>query len=97
MYSSCSVTCGEGEQSRTRQCVGGICSLAIPDDLIESRSCNMQDCAPELKIVGPVRIGDDNFVTAIQYSDNFEVSFEFKAFTLPSGSWSPYHQILIGK
>ena len=47
MYSSCSVTCGEGEQSRTRQCEGGICSLANPDDLIESQPCNVQDCAAE--------------------------------------------------
>ena len=47
MYSSCSVTCGDGEQSRSRHCEGGIGSLAIPDDLIEIRSCNVQDCAAE--------------------------------------------------
>lgn len=43
-YSSCSKTCGSGEQSRTRVCEGGICSLANPSDLIETTSCNEQDC-----------------------------------------------------
>lgn len=95
MYSSCSVTCGEGKQSRTRQCEGGICSLAIPDDLIETQPCG-QPCGT--RIIGPVRIASDNFVTAIQYSENFEVSFEFKASELKySDDWNGYAQILQGK
>ena len=43
-YSSCSKTCDGGEQSRTRECVGGTCSLATSDDLIETQSCNELAC-----------------------------------------------------
>ena len=34
------MTCGLGEHSRTRQCEGGICSLASSIDLIEIASCH---------------------------------------------------------
>ena len=43
-FSSCSKSCDGGEQSRTRVCEGGICSLANPEDLIETQSCNIQEC-----------------------------------------------------
>ena len=43
-YSSCSKTCGNGEHSRTRECVGGICSLATSDDKIETKSCMDKEC-----------------------------------------------------
>ena len=48
MFSSCSKTCGGGEQSRTRECEGGICSLANPGDLIETQACNEQACEGKL-------------------------------------------------
>ena len=44
VFSACSKSCGDGEQYRSRQCEGGICSLATQEDLIESQSCNIQDC-----------------------------------------------------
>ena len=44
VFSSCSKTCGGGEQSRTRECEGGICSFANPGDLIETQACNEQAC-----------------------------------------------------
>ena len=43
-YSSCTKTCGEGEQSRTRTCIGGICSRASSSDLIETKVCSENDC-----------------------------------------------------
>ena len=63
--------------------------------LVCYHSCiSVSENGNETRIIGPVTIKDNNFVTAIHYSDNFEVSFEFKAFAIPSGGW---HQILIGK
>ena len=43
-YSVCSVTCGDGQKTRTRTCVGGICSLATPQDFIQTDTCNERDC-----------------------------------------------------
>ena len=43
-YSSCSKTCGQGEHSRTRDCVGGICSKATSNDMIETKSCMDKEC-----------------------------------------------------
>ena len=78
MYSSCSVTCGEGEQSRSRQCEGGICSLAIPEDLIEIRSCNVQDCAAAIQIQASECNSWDIYVQSGEYvaigsTDNHQV------------------------
>ena len=43
-YSECSTTCGNGEKTRSRSCIGGICSLATSSDLIETDICNKGDC-----------------------------------------------------
>ena len=43
-YSSCSTTCGSGQKTRHRQCIGGICSRATDADLSETDSCYNQDC-----------------------------------------------------
>ena len=43
-YSSCSTTCGEGTTTRTRTCIGGICSRATEADLIEKSTCNERGC-----------------------------------------------------
>ena len=41
-----------------------------------------------------ISIADTNFVSNLQYSENYELSFEYKASTVPSnGNW---HQILLG-
>ena len=37
------------------------------------------------KIDGPISIAKNNFVSTLDYSDNFEVSFEYKASTKQSG------------
>ena len=46
-------------------------------------------------IDGPIQIAKKNFVTKLDYSDNFEVSFEFKASSMPTNG--VHHQILVGK
>ena len=48
----------------------------------------------EFKIPGPISIGKNQFLTKLNYTDNFEASFEYKASAVPSGnSW---HQIISG-
>ena len=44
------------------------------------------------KIHGPITIARNNFVSKLDYSDNFEVSFEFKASVVPTN----WQQILTG-
>ena len=43
-YSSCTTTCGEGSKTRTRTCIGGICSRAAEADLTEISICNERGC-----------------------------------------------------
>ena len=43
-YSSCTATCGEGSKTRTRTCIGGICSRATEADLTEISICNERGC-----------------------------------------------------
>ena len=43
-YSECSTTCGNGEKTKSRTCIGGICSLATSSDLIQTDICNEGDC-----------------------------------------------------
>ena len=43
-YSECSTTCGNGEKTKSRTCIGGICSLATSGDLIQTDICNEGDC-----------------------------------------------------
>ena len=45
----CSKTCGEGEYSRTRECVGGICSRATTEDLFEVQTCKIRECPGKVK------------------------------------------------
>ena len=44
LYSECSKTCGDGEKTRSRTCISGICSLATSSDLIQTDICNKGDC-----------------------------------------------------
>ena len=46
VYSQCSKTCGDGQRTRERTCIGGICSRATSQDLIETEVCNQGPCAP---------------------------------------------------
>ena len=43
-YTNCSKTCGEGQKTRTRSCIGGTCSLATDNDLNETATCNDRGC-----------------------------------------------------
>ena len=54
----------------------------------------IQNSKHAMRIDGPIQIANKNFVSKLDYSDNFEVSFEFKLSTMPT---QIYHQILIGK
>ena len=49
----------------------------------------------EININGPITIREGNFISNLDYSENFEVSFEYKASYVPTnGLW---HEILAGK
>ena len=48
-FSACSKTCGEGKYSRTRECVGGICSRATTEDLFEVKTCKVKECPGKVK------------------------------------------------
>ena len=47
----------------------------------------------EIIINGTISIKENNLIAQLEYSDNFEVSFEFKAFSSPSY----WHEIIVGK
>ena len=47
-----------------------------------------------ININGPIRIQENNFISKLEYRNNFEVSFEFKASSIPSNQ---FHEIIIGK
>ena len=51
-YSSCTTTCGEGSKTRTRTCIGGICSRATEADLTETSICNERGCKYFMKMQG---------------------------------------------
>ena len=45
------------------------------------------------KIYGPISIERNNLMSKLNYSDDYEISFEYKASVIPSSGW---HQILSG-
>ena len=47
----------------------------------------------EIIINGTISIQENSLIAQLEYSDNFEVSFEFKAFSSPSY----WHEIIVGK
>ena len=46
----------------------------------------------EIIINGTISIQENNLIAQLEYSDNFEVSFQFKAFSSPSY----WHEIIVG-
>ena len=49
----------------------------------------------EININGPITIRESNYISSLDYSTSFEVSFEYKASYVPTnGIWN---EILIGK
>lgn len=70
------------------------CPLGCPCDNYDCDNNGSED-DDAININGPISIEENNFISKFDYSDNFEVSFEYKASTIPnSSSW---HEILIGK
>ena len=47
-WSTCSVTCGAGEKTRTRTCDQN-CSGIPNDDLLQTQTCNDTECPPGKK------------------------------------------------
>ena len=43
-FSQCSKFCGDGKKTRERTCIGGICSRATSQDLIDTDNCYELDC-----------------------------------------------------
>ena len=61
--------------------------------------CDNYDCGgnesdDENIINGPIDIIENNFITELDYSLNYEVSFEFMVTTVPSNNW---HEFFVGK
>ena len=56
---------------------------------------NLSEISDQLDehLAGPISIARNNIISNLEYSDNFEVSFEYKASVVPSSGW---HQICIG-
>ena len=47
-WSTCSVTCGAGEKTRTRTCDQN-CAGIPNDDLLQTQTCNDTECPPGKK------------------------------------------------
>jgi len=59
----------------------------------ENYDCDNNGESDDEIINGPISIQPENFITELDYSDNFEVSFEYKAHSVPSKqSW---HEMII--
>lgn len=71
------------------------CPLGCPCD---NYDCDNDESDDDVTINGPISVQEDNFMAKLDYSDNFEISFEYKASSLPSlQSKRNWHQIIIGK
>jgi hypothetical protein len=75
VYSTCSKNCGGGEQSRSRQCIGGECSLATSYDLEQTQTCNLQGC-PKVLVLS-TRISN-NVPFNIDFDGNTQQPLDFE-------------------
>lgn len=57
--------------------------------------CDNSEPDDDNSINGPIAIENFKLTSELEYSDNFNVSFEYKASTVPSNQ--NWHQIIIGK
>ena len=65
--------------------------LISMNDNVDFRDFDISD--NETNIKGPISIEENNLVSQLEYSDNFEVSFEYKASAIPSSG--SFHEIII--
>ena len=69
------------------------CPLGCPCENYDCDNSGSDD-DDTININGPITIQENNFISELEYRNDFEVSFEFKASSIPSNQ---FHEIIIGK